>query len=517
MKIRYIVDIRKDNISYCKKLLKVVELRHLSGIKGCFAIRDTEYLAADNVRNVATKTSNQIIHTDLEGIVEQQQYFFDTLWNKALPAHRRIKEIEEGVDREIMDVIQNREAAEILLVSEIEHGRTEVLVALSSINYLEHLDRIGFVDKLEQAKSHGASVLMLCPDEPNVENNKYDNKTVDLLSEIKKYANVRNVSGAIKGSIVIVDNSRVLAISEEGIDALAIYSNNKSLVNNFYSLFYALWDEKEILSSLVKAQSRLVESNAQLAAANEQLETNDKLQKEFINIAAHELKTPITPIVMLTSLVEPSNTGNGKVSLTKEDFEIIVRNAGRLKGLTEDILDVTRIEGHLLKLNKERFDINDEIKNALGDIKAQISKHEVRLVFERIEPIFVEADRARIFQVLSNLLGNAVKFTSQGTITIAIEKSNNQDNNEMIVVVKDTGIGIDPEILPRLFTKFATTSEYPGGSGTGLGLFISKGIIEAHGGRVRGENNKGGKGATFSFSLPLTSGQIMEGEKRQDA
>jgi signal transduction histidine kinase len=108
----------------------------------------------------------------------------------------------------------------------------------------------------------------------------------------------------------------------------------------------------------------------------------------------------------------------------------------------------------------------------------------------------VEADKDRISQVISNLLANAVKFTNEGVIRIAAEKN----NGEILVSIKDTGTGVDPEILPRLFTKFVTKPET---GGTGLGLFISKSIVEAHGGRIWAENNTDGKGATFYFSLPL--------------
>ena len=111
----------------------------------------------------------------------------------------------------------------------------------------------------------------------------------------------------------------------------------------------------------------------------------------------------------------------------------------------------------------------------------------------------VNADKVRICEVISNLLGNAIKFTTKEAgrnITIKAEKKDSQ----AIVSIKDTGSGIDPEIKPKLFSKFVTNS--PGG--TGIGLFISKSIVEAHGGRIWAENNADGKGATFTFSLPLT-------------
>ncbi|MFL6317842.1 MAG: sensor histidine kinase, partial [Nitrososphaeraceae archaeon] len=193
-------------------------------------------------------------------------------------------------------------------------------------------------------------------------------------------------------------------------------------------------------------------------------------------------------------------------------LDIVSRNAKRLYQLTENILDVTKIESNSLQLNKEQFDLREMILNAISDFKSQLKEYgNVRLEFLSKEDIFVEADKTRISQVISNLLNNAIKFTQKEkseearivSVTLG-ENKNNDDNNkskEVIVSIKDTGIGIAPEIMPRLFTKFATKSE----KGTGLGLFISKSIVEAHGGKIWAQNNSDDKGATFSFSLPIVN------------
>ena len=171
--------------------------------------------------------------------------------------------------------------------------------------------------------------------------------------------------------------------------------------------------------------------------------------------------------------------------------------------LTEDILDVTRIESHSLKLKKERFNLNELISNAVQDYRNEIEKNNNRDIKLLESPsnqnIILEADRSRITQVISNLVGNAIKFTTEGTISISTQRKDNQ----VIVSIKDTGSGIDNEILPRLFTKFSAKSF----EGTGLGLFISKNIVEAHGGKIWAENNNETyeeKGTTFYFTLPLT-------------
>jgi signal transduction histidine kinase len=181
-----------------------------------------------------------------------------------------------------------------------------------------------------------------------------------------------------------------------------------------------------------------------------------------------------------------------------------------LHQLTENILDITRIESNSLQLNKEQFNLREMILNAMSDCKSQLKKYDnvkVEFLSNEGNDIFVQADKTRIGQVISNLLNNAINFMQQGkcqenaNISIAMKERTVEDDNkkEVVVTIKDKGIGIAPEIMPRLFTKFATKSK----RGTGLGLFISKSIIEAHGGKICAENNSDGKGATFSLSLPI--------------
>jgi signal transduction histidine kinase len=198
-------------------------------------------------------------------------------------------------------------------------------------------------------------------------------------------------------------------------------------------------------------------------------------------------------------------------------LEVINRNAKRLKLLTEDILDVTKIESQSLDLKKERFNLNDIIVTSIDDAitnnkqSSKIEKNLIELQYYQPQDVFVEADKGRISQVIYNLLDNAVKFTKVGTITVSTEIKKEDEKDDVLVRVKDTGSGIDPEIFPRLFTKFATKSET---IGTGLGLFISKSIVEAHGGRIWAENNKEEKGATFSFSLPIGNIIIINQQQR---
>ncbi|MGA9149170.1 MAG: HAMP domain-containing sensor histidine kinase, partial [Candidatus Nitrosopolaris sp.] len=229
----------------------------------------------------------------------------------------------------------------------------------------------------------------------------------------------------------------------------------------------------------------------------EQLKINDKMQKEFINVAAHELRTPIQPILGLADILRSKELDGGQEA---EYLDVIIRNAKRLQRLTEDILDISRIESKSLGLKKESFNLSEMILNAIAESKTQVAKEhkDTNLKLEFIdskEGIFIEADKNRINQVISNLLSNAIKFTGEGTVSVTAVPT----TNEIVVSITDTGTGIDSEILPRLFTKFATKSK----TGTGLGLFISKNIIQAHGGKIWGKNNyPEGTGATFGFRLP---------------
>jgi signal transduction histidine kinase len=250
-----------------------------------------------------------------------------------------------------------------------------------------------------------------------------------------------------------------------------------------------VWNRR--LSGIVKSKTaELEQANKSLQEALEQLKDHDRMQREFINVAAHELRTPTQAIIGYSDLFY----------LRPESRELaikaIARNAERLERLTHDILDVTRIEGHRLDLNKEKFDISEVVASAIEDTKRRVDDNNDSIKFQYTpRKIVVEADRMRISQVVSNLLGNAVKFTKQGTVYISADSK----DGEAVVSVKDSGTGIDPEIVSRLFTKFTSKSQ----TGTGLGLFISKSIIEAHGGRIWAENNKDSKGATFTFRMPL--------------
>jgi signal transduction histidine kinase len=311
------------------------------------------------------------------------------------------------------------------------------------------------------------------------------------------------------------------AISTDRIEMFLLLVGTTAAIA-MLAMFLIRWSST--LDDEVKKRTKELESaNKQLSLSNEQLKMRDKAQQEFINVAAHELRTPIQPIISLSDILVHKLRDNESLEIVN----VIIRSAKRLRRLSEDVLDVTRIESGLLSFNKERFDLKQVISCTADDYRNQIrtSKKNIRLVLDGFDkgdgvqkdqlgeedqehirrrpliqdndPIIVEADKGRITQVIDNLLNNALKFTNDGTISILTENKEGQ----AIVSIKDNGQGIDADILPKLFSRFASKSGI--GGGTGLGLFISKSIMEAHGGKIWAQNNTDGKGATFSFSLPL--------------
>lgn len=271
--------------------------------------------------------------------------------------------------------------------------------------------------------------------------------------------------------------------------------------------------------------TNLKRNNALIIESLEKIREIDKIKDDFINIAAHELRTPIQPILGLSDLINSSLQGNhNRLDITelKEDIQIINRNAKKLQKLTNDILDVSRIDSHILSLDISSFDIVDVIRDLVKDLVKQAEKkrYDVSIICKFndkiIEPdaaditiapsqIMIRGDKIRLTQVLSNLLNNAIKFTRDGKITITVRSSNDTEN--VVVSVSDTGQGINTEIIPHLFEKFTSKSD----SGTGLGLFISKSIVEAHNGKIWATNNDNGIGSTFSFSVPINyTGRIKE-------
>ena len=493
---RFVTDITKDNIKYCKELMQISELRHLDGIKGNFAISEKGYTASATL--LEASPLQQVIYSNVRAIVDQQQYVFETLWNKAIPADQKIRGIEEGIELGKTDIIQSPRKILELFINLIKSAQSEILLMLPTINAFLREERIGVIELLKKsATENNVHVRIISPSNDVVKKILQDTGSVLVEKDKRKGFEVQQSNIQFKETAVttvttlVVDRKESLAIEKtddsklDFIEAigLATYSNSEPTVISYVSIFHGLWKQAELVG---------------------QLEAHDRMQREFINIASHEMKTPTQAILGTSGLL------NYYPERKEELIEIIQRNAKRLQTLIDNILDVTRIESQTLILNKEPFNIHELISSVIEDYKDRIKGTNVQLVLKNNNnnnPIFVEADRDRIIQVLSNLLSNAIKFTDQGEISINLferQDNKNHERKEVIVSVADTGSGINSEIFSRLFSKFASKSF----QGTGLGLFICKSIIQAHGGRIWAEDssmNKDKIGATISFSLPTVT------------
>jgi signal transduction histidine kinase len=316
-------------------------------------------------------------------------------------------------------------------------------------------------------------------------------KSIELIAKTEKLKEANN-------SLLASHDALKLKVKE-------LNKSNNALLESDNNLTLVIKELEEANEKFAKVNKELAAVNKELALSNEEIKQNGNMQIEFINIASHELRTPIQPIVTLTQVIQSRIKDTEQIEL----LDTVIRNAKRLKQLTDDIFNVTRIESHSLNLKKEQFDLNEQIEAVINDIKNQINirynNNAIKLLFEakgkQGNGIYIKADKVRIHEVISNLLNNAIKFTNEGTIYITTEKKKTARGGEVIVKIKDTGIGMPSNILPNLFSKFATASTFK--RGIGLGLFISKSIVESHGGKIWAKNNSDGRGSTFYFSLPL--------------
>jgi signal transduction histidine kinase len=518
IRLRFVVEITYENLQYCKDLMKIAdEIRHMDKIEANFGLNEIEYLGSITLQGEETL---QATYSNVMEVVEQQQFIFNTLWSKAIPAEQKIREIEEGIKPEVIETISNPFEIQKLAFELVRSARDEILLVFSTANAFHRQERTGMIKLLKEAAEHGVKVRILTPIDDLLKEivqkliggwqeqqnqQRIDIRFIGRFSQTKiRILVVDKVSSLV---VELKDDTKQISYEAMG---LATYSNSKSTVLSYVSIFETLWMQTELYEQLVESNNELAKAYEQLEAANEQLKVHDKMQKEFINVASHELRTPIQPILGLSEVL------HAKIKDTEQRqlLDTITRNAKRLLRLTDDILDVTKIESRSLKLKKEIFNLNDVIKNTIDDMilnKEFMNKKNdnnndyiIKLLYTP-KDIFVEADRIRMTQVIYNLLSNAIKFTKEGTITITTEK---KDNQEVVVSIKDTGIGISSEILPKLFSKFASKSF----QGTGLGLFICKSIIESHGGKIWAENNNSitdeKKGSTFYFTLPLIDQQL---------
>jgi two-component system, OmpR family, sensor histidine kinase VicK len=514
VKMRFITDIRKENIVYCKKLLEIGEIGHIEAFNGNWGILDGIHYLGPALSQHTDPIAPILIRISIKDFVDSHQDLFNSLWNKAIPVEQKIMEIEKGIIPAKIETMTDPSEIETTYIRLLETATDEILLIFPTLNSMQHQLHIGVFQALkENINQHrDLKIRILSPflssslplsssplSKETLKEKIYQEFELNNISTYKNNVSIRNIEPSLstKSTILVVDRKESLVIEikddlkEIFSDSVGFgtYSNSYATVLSYVSIFESFWSYSEVV---------------------EKLKRSEELQKQFISIASHELRNPIQPIIGLTEIIRNKTTDKEQQELQ----DIVIKNAKKLKQITEDVLDVTRIESQSLLLHKEYFNLNEMVQSIISEFTIHSKERkqsqqqfkdtpDVELVAK--ENIFISADKNRINQVITNLLNNSIKFTNEeegeggggGQITITTDKK----DNHIVVSIKDNGKGIDPEILPRLFTKFASKSKM---GGTGLGLFISKSIVEAHGGRIWVGNNKDGKkGVTFYFRLPL--------------
>ena len=487
--IRWVTKIESIEDSRLLEVIKTfmqlgMQIRHVTTIPPMsFGVSEKEMgVTVENMRGGSLNAS--AIFSSEPAIVEQFAAIFEELWNRGINAKERIEEIESQT-KTFIDIIENPAEIQKRYHDLVASATQQILLFLPTTTAYTREEKIGIFESLEKAVARGANIRILLPTDKEIE------EKIEQKIKLKKGIEIRKMKTSItteaRSKILIVDNRTYLMVElkdnskETFVEAVgsAIISNGKSTVLSYVTMFDSLWRQAELY---------------------EKLEAHDRMQKEFVNIAAHELRTPTQAILGYSELLQ-NDSGEHAADMLKG----LTRNAYRLQSLITVILDVARIESGTLILERENLNLTDLITTAIEDAKNQlkISGKSIEISFfhkqiqdvQQKKDLIVNADKDRILQVLSNLLSNALKFTKEGSIAVTTEKV----ENEVIVKVKDSGSGIDREIFPKLFERFVSKSE----KGTGLGLFLSKNITEAHGGRIWAENNPDGIGAMFAFSLPI--------------
>jgi len=487
--IKYVSDIQKENAELAKIFLDSgIEIRHIKNLPPMsFEVSDKE-IAATIEKMEGGNMVQTVLLSNEPAYINHFRSIFEELWTKGIDAQDRIRDIEEGTDLADIEIIQNPKEGIERAWNHVKNSKYEVLAIFSTANAFRRQMNMGLLELLKEAtERRGVQVKNLIPADEHIK------ATIDQAARICPEVDFRVAEESLQTriTIVLIDKKDciIVELKDDTRDnsyyaaGLSTYSNSKSIISSYLCIFENLWKQNELY---------------------EQLKFHTKMQREFINVAAHELRTPIQPILGLTQILRSQITDTKQQEL----LDVTIRNAKRLNKLSSEILDVTKLENNTFELTKEVCNLKDIILNAMDDLilSNEFSNKKLKLSYNPCDILLI-VDKSRIAEVLSNLLNNAVKFTSKGTIAISVELENDKNvknsdsnkNNKLVIVnVQDTGQGIDPDMLPRLFTKFASKSY----QGTGLGLFISKGIIEAHHGRIWGNNNGNGIGATFSFSLP---------------
>ena len=438
-----------------------------------------------------------------QDLVIEQRYIFENLWannsneyrNRAISPKKSVKIEEIKILYDPMEIRQK-------YIDLIKSATSEISIIIATTNALRRNYRGGIIGLLrEAAERKKVKVNLILPDIGDQIHKISDKFTpISLMTEIsnfkvKSIIPVTEQTHRILTTFLLVDkqSSFIIDINDDMQEnflkavGYAIYSTSESRTESYNFIFDTIWKQADL-------QESLVQSNKKLISAYESLKKHEEMEKEFINITAHELRTPSQSIIGYTEMMKYYPDRFQKY------LDPLLRNADRLHLLITDMLDVARIESRSLKLHKTNFDLNLKIKEVIKDLSVQkaLPSKNINIYFNPAEKIEVYADEKRISQLMINILNNSLNFTKEGSIIV--ESTMNPKKGELMVTVTDSGSGIDTSIISRIFSKFTSMSD----SGLGLGLFISKGIVDAHSGTIEAYNNASMKGATVTFTLPLS-------------
>ena len=537
------IDNKKDDLELIKKFLDMsIEIKHVRSLPPLYfsVSRKQCVTTMEDLKN--GEMFQRIVHSSEPLYITHYQKVFDELWETGIDARERIRQIETGATIHTTKVVENPLITKQYFIDLVRYAKEEILILFPSLNAVKREVTMGIIDLLKKRITENIRIRILSPVNENIREllfsknikGKYEFKENILSREIRKQENLIS-------TIVIVDRKYVLAtelkddsqeLFEEAI-GVSTYSTSKPTVLSYISIFETLWDQTEMFDNLKLANEKLIQS--------------EQLEREFINTAAHELRTPTQAVMgyaelykeVFDNLLENTKVTSDDelrriINHLKEHFDAISRNSNRLDELINNLLDVARIESNRinsLQIRKENLDIvkviNDIINTELEQ-KIKNKNIEINFINECInEHCWTYADKSRLNQITNNIVGNAINFTGQnGKIDIIITENvchmnkldvenkntivdNMRGNNELniegnklreqiLVGISDNGKGISPHIMPKLFEKFITSSD----TGTGLGLYITRNLIEAMGGRIWAFNNNDGIGSTFVFSLP---------------
>ena len=428
---------------------------------------------------------------NMKNFIGNTQFVFDTFWDKAIPTPDEIQEIKDDkFSKPSLKVIKDPEEAIRTAINLIQSAEDEVLLLFSSANgfYRRMVKGDGFLtlQRLQDKTKGNIKLRILTP---------FDKKIVDAASKLMaKGVYIKYLPEALYLTVTFLIVDRKFSMTAELVNdyteisaeslGLSTFSNSKSTVLYYIAMFENLWK-----------QSDLYEKTENLY---QQLKNTNETQIQFIKETAHEIRNPIQTILGLAEvMLSNKNLDAGHI----EDLvTIIIKNAKKIKILTDNILEAARIDSQLLILNKEEFGLVELVKDLLKDLKNQIRDKKISLILKCNEDsILLVADKLRINQVFLNLINNAINLVKEGEIIVSVERQDN--NNTLLIRIIDNGPGIPSNIKDKLFMKFVTGSK----SGTGLGLYICKNIIEKHGGKIWADNNNNNKGANFNFTLPSSS------------